>query len=153
MPMERAIGQAIFKMMAPELASAGEMIRAAKRLGGTYRRTDMLRDIRQYTGRAKYQLPIIKMSGNKAVPLEWMVETKLKEPGANYRVFGKAHFYDWNTGREYEQVVSFYHTDWLEKDDYASEFSDYFTGSYQEEDLELLSFNQSILEHNEGMQY
>ncbi len=153
MPMERAIGQAIFKMMAPELASAGEMIRVAKRLGGSYRRTDMLADIRKYTGRVKYQAPISAMSGNTVVPQAWMVETKLMEPGANYRVFGKAKFYDWNTGTEFEQTVSFYHTDLMNKDNYESEFNDYFQGGYQDKDLELLSFDQTALEHNQGKPY
>lgn len=153
MGLARAIGQAIFKAMAPELASAAEMIRAAKRLGGTYRRTEMLADIRQYTGRVKYQAGIQSMGGNKVVPKSWMVEVQLKEPGANYRVFGQAKFYDWNTGTEYEQLVSFYHTDLMDKDSFAREFDDYFNSGYQDVDLELLSFDQTALEHNLGKPY
>lgn len=153
MAFARAIGQAIFKSMAGEFASAAEMMRAAKRLGGSYRKTDMLADIRTYTGRMKYQSRIMNLTGNSAVPKAWMVEVQLKEPGANYRIFGKATFYDWNTGTEFQQNVSFYHTDWMEKDDYATNFNDYFKGGYQEENLELISFEQSGLDHNLGKPY
>lgn len=153
MSFARAIGQAIFKRMAGELATAGQMIAAAKRLGGTYRKTDMLADIRLYTGRVKYQNSIKGLKGNQVVPRAWMVETSLKEPGANYRVFGEAQFYDWNTGTEFEQTVSFYHTDLINKDNYEIEFNDYFNSGYQEEDLELLSFNQTGMDHNIGKPY
>jgi len=153
MAIKRAIGQAIFKSMAGELATAGEMIRAAQRLGGSYRRTDMLSDIRKYTGRVKYQAGIQNLSGNQVVPKGWMVETRFKEPFANYRVFGKAKFYDWNTGTEFEQTVSFYHTDLMDKENYGREFNDYFNSGYQDQDLELLSFDQTALEHNLGQPY
>ena len=153
MPLAKSIGQTIFKSLASEMGSAASMIRAAAKFGGTYRRTEMLADIRKYTGRAKHEVAILAMSGNKAVPLDWMVETDLNMPGANYRVFGKAKFYDWNTGTEFEQTLSFYHTDWLEKEDYASEFKDYFGGGYTADNLELLAFNQTVLEHNEGKEY
>ena len=153
MALARAIGQAIFKSLAPEGLPAGAMIKMAQKMGGGYRRTDMLADIRKYTGRIKYEAPIRAMGGNNAVPRGWMVETDLNEPGANYRVFGKAQFYDWNTGTEFEQTVSFYHTDLMKKDDYARDFNDYFRGGYQEENLELLSFDQTALEHNLGKPY
>lgn len=153
MPLARAIGQAIFKRMAPELASAGEMIRTAKRLGGTYRKTEMLADIREITHRFKYQNSIKGLSGNKVVPRAWMVETSLKEPGANYRVYGEGQFYDWKTGKEYNKVVSFYHTDLTNKDNYETEFDDYFKDKYQKEDIEVISFNQTGMDHNVGKPY
>ncbi len=153
MPLAKAIAQAIFKSMAPELASAGSMIRAARKLGGTYRRTDMLADIRKYTGRAKYQAGVQSLSGNQVVPRGWMVETHFKEPGANYRVFGRAKFYDWNTGTEFEQTVSFYHTDLMDKENYEREFNDFFNSGYQDQDLELIGFDQTALEHNLGQPY
>ena len=95
----------------------------------------------------------MSLGDNTAVPRGWMVETAMKEPGANYRVFGKAKFYDWNTGTEFEQTVSFYHTDLMKKRDYETEFNDYFNSGYQDQDLELLSFDQTALEHNVGMPY
>ncbi|KKK76475.1 hypothetical protein LCGC14_2863260, partial [marine sediment metagenome] len=122
-------------------------------LGGTYRRTDMLEDIRKYSGRIKYQAGIQSMGGNKVVPRAWMIETNLNEPGANYRVLGKAKFYDWNTGTEIEKTVSFYHTDLMNKDDFAREFGEYFAGKYEEENMEIIAFEQTALEHNTGKPY
>lgn len=153
MPFVKAIGQAIFKLMAGELATSAEMIRAAAKLGGTYRRTEMLADIRKYKGFVKHQGAIEALADNRVVPRAWMIETQLKEPGANYRVFGKAQFYDWNTGTEFSKTVSFYHTDLMKKEDYARDFDEYFTGGYQDQDLELLSFNQIGVEHNLGKPY
>ena len=153
MAIARSIGQTIFKTMAPEMGTAASMIRMAAKYGGTYRRTDMLSDIRKYTGRIKYQANIGSMSGNTAVPKTWMIETDLNEPGANYRVLGKAKFFDWNTGTEIEQTVSFYHTDLMKKDDYESEFGEYFQGGYEEQNMELISFDQTALEHNIGKPY
>lgn len=153
MPLSRAIGQAIFKQLAPELMSATKMIAVARNLGGTYRKTDMLADIRQYTGRIKYQANIMAMGGNNIVPRGWMVEVKLNEPGANYRVFGKATLYDWNSGMPIEQTVSFYHTDLMDKDDYAQDFNEYYNSGYSEQNIELMDFQQTALEHNIGKPY
>lgn len=153
MGLRKAIGQAIFKTLAPDGLPAGVMIRMAEKLGGTYRRIEMLDDIRKYTGRIKYQGAILKMGGNNAVPRGWMVETNLNEPGANYRVFGKATLYDYNTGQTIEQTVSFYHTDLMAKGDYSREFFEYFRGSYTEENMDVISFEQTALEHNLGKPY
>lgn len=153
MPFAKAIGQAIFKAMAPELGTAASMIRAAKKYGGTYRKTEMLADIRKYTGRIKYETRIRALKGNTPVPRAWMSEVDLNVPDANYRIFGEANFYDWNTGTDYQQTVSFYHTDHMGKIDFATEFDNYFSGSYQEEDFELLSFEQTAQEHNIGKPY
>jgi len=35
----------------------------------------------------------------------------------------------------------------------GQEFNDYFQGGYQDKDLELLSFDQTALEHNQGKPY
>lgn len=153
MALSKAIGQAIFKRLAPELMRPMEMIRYAKRFGGTYRKTDMLADIRTYTHRAKYQTLIEGLSGNEVVPKAWMTPTELAEPGANYRVFGKSDVLDLRTGIVDEQVFSFYHTELLKKDDYASDFIDYFGEDSAPQDMEILSFNQTILEHNIGKPY
>ena len=153
MALRKAIGQAIFKLMVPEMASAAEMMRRAKKLGGSYRKTEMLADIREYTGRLKYQYQITRLSGDSAVPKSYMNEVKLKEPGANYQVWGKASFYDQNTGETYDHTVSFYHDTWKEKDEYASDFWSYFKNKYKEEGVEMISFEQFGLDHNIGKPY
>ena len=153
MPFAKAIGQAIFKQLAPEAMSAAAMIKVAQKLGGSYRRTEMLADIRQYTGRIKYQLNIESLRANSAVPRGWMVETTLNEPLAKYRVFGKAKFYDLRTGAVHEQTVSFYHDQLMFKSNYAITFNEFFKGGYNEQDMELLSFEQTALEHNLGQSY
>ena len=153
MPLAKAIAQTIFKSLVPEGLGANAMIKIAQKLGGSYRRKEMLEDIRKYTGRIKYHGNITTMGGNRPVPKVWMVETDLNEPGANYRVFGKGTFYDPVSQQEFEQTVSFYHTDLMKKDDYAREFMDYFTNPYQQDNIELLSFDQTALEHNLGKPY
>ncbi|GAG75000.1 unnamed protein product, partial [marine sediment metagenome] len=60
---------------------------------------------------------------------------------------------DLRTGLPDEQIFSFYHTDLLKKDDYAQEFVDSFGEDSFDRDMDFLSFNQTILEHNEGKPY
>lgn len=153
MALNKAIGQSVFKSLAREGLSANRMIAMATELGGSYRRIEMLADIRKYTGRIKYETNILGMGGNNAVPRGWMVETNLNEPGANYRVFGKGEFYDWNSGETFNKTVSFYHTDLMSKDDYARDFNEYFSGGYSEDNLELIQFDQTAIEHNLGKPY
>ncbi len=150
MPLAKAIGQAIFKRLAPEMASAASMIRTAARYKGTYRKQDMLADIRQYTHRAKYQDRITALGGNVAVPRAWIGDVALKEPGANYRVYGKATFFDERAGEYFDKTVSFYHTDFMDKNDYASEFGEFFKRKYEEEHMEVIYFEQTYMEHNKG---
>ena len=153
MPLAKSIGQVIFKRLAPDMASAASMIRVAAKYGGTYRRTEMLADIRKYTGRAKFQAGIERLSPDSVVPRAWMVETNLNNPEANYRVFGKATVLDLRTGKEDEQVFSFYHNERLSKEQYAREFNEYFSEDSIDPDMEFLSFNQTIMEHNVGKPY
>ncbi|KKM88410.1 hypothetical protein LCGC14_1259070 [marine sediment metagenome] len=150
MPIGKAIGQAIFKRLAPEMHSAAAMIRVAVKYKGTYRKTDMLADIRQYTHRAKFQDRITALGGNVAVPRAWIGDVHLKEPGANYRVYGKGNFFDPASGEYFDKNVSFYHTDFMDKNDYADEFNEFFKGGYAEDKIELISFEQSYMEHNTG---
>ena len=153
MPLTKAIGQAIFKALAPDGASAASMIRAAQKLGGAYRRQEMLSDIRKYTGRVKNQVNIERMTGNSVIPKAWMVETDLNEPGANYRVFGKAQVVDYRSGLTTQQTFSFYHTDMMNNDNFAREFNETFAENSIEPDFEFVSFQVSFIEHNQGKPY
>ena len=153
MGLSKAIGQAIFKSLVPEGLPAGAMIKIAQKLGGSYRRTEMLADIRQFTGRVKYEAQIRNLHSDIKVPKAWVVETHLSEPNANYRVFGKANFYDLRTGQVHQQTVSFYHTEHQSKKNYADEFKEYYAGGYEDQDMELTFFEQTALEHNIGKPY
>jgi len=153
MGFSKAIGQAIFQQLAPEMYSAASMIKTARALGGTYRRKEMLADIRQYQGRAKYETSIRNLAGNKVVPRAWMVPAQLNEPGANYRIFGKAQVNDLRTGIAQEMDFSFYHTDMLKKDDYGREFAESFAEDSIPLDMEFLSFDVTVVEHNIGKPY
>jgi len=152
MPLGKAIAQDIFKAMAGKGFSAARLISYAREAGGTYRRQDMLADIRKYEGRVKYQANIEKLGFDQTVPRAWMVDTPLDQP-ARYRVFGKATFYDEETDTYLQQTVSFYTDDLDTTGGYGSSFTDYFTGRYAEEDLEIAEFVQTGIEHNSGWSY
>lgn len=82
-----------------------------------------------------------------------MVETQLKEPGANYRVFGKAQVIDLRTGIRDEVNFSFYHTDLMKKEDWAREFAESFAEESIDPTMEFLSFETTAVEHNIGQPY
>jgi len=152
MSLARAIGRAVLREVAPQGLPINAMISLARAQGGSYRYQDMRDDARAFTDRIKYQGSIEKLSTNAVVPKGWMVETELSQ-ATRYRVFGNATFYDNETNRYYQQKVSFFTNDLAETGEYGKAFFDQFTGTYQQEDLDLMEFKTIGMEHNEGWTY
>ena len=153
MPLGKAIAKDIFKAMAGQGIRPMEMIRIARNFGGTYRKIDMLDDIRAYENRIKYQTLIEQLPSDAKVPKAFMSETILNEPEAKYRVFGEATFVDAQTGDQYAQRVSFYTTDYLDGGGYSDQFAGAYEGKYTEEDFKFTGFTMEALEHNQGYGY
>jgi len=68
MPLARAIGKAIIETLAPTGLSENRIIRIATQAAGSYRRTEMLNDIRVAGQRFKNQYFIEKLKSNDVVP-------------------------------------------------------------------------------------
>lgn len=142
----------ILQELAPQGIPINRMISIARASGGGYRYQDMRDDARKFTGRVKYQGAIERLSYNDVVPRGWMVETELKQP-VKYRVFGKATFFDEESGQYLQKNVSFYTNDLAKTGDYGQSFFDTFQGRYESEDFPITEFKVTGMEHNSGFGY
>ena len=152
MPLEKAIGKAIIRSLAGTDMSISRIISTARSVGGTYRRQDMLNDIRVTREKVKYQDAVSRLDPGRSIPRGYMVENDLDRP-YNYRVFGEAEIYDEDAGEYYTKKVSWYTDDLLSKGDMESEFISGFHGLYAEEDQSLTGVNVIGIEHNRGLHY
>ena len=149
MPLERAVGQMIINALVPGGHSATSIIRSIRQAGATYRRQDMLSDIRDIGSRIKYEGNIKRMTGNSVIPRAWMSETELKQP-YTYRVFGDADMMDDDTGEVSRVVKSFYTDDLAQKGDMENEFISAFSEDYMTEGETLTNFQIRGVQLNKG---
>jgi hypothetical protein len=124
MPLIRAVALNIIKSLVPLNLPGSAIISHLQQLGMTYRRTDMLFDIRKAFDRVKYETQITRLSSNSVVPDSWMNSEKLGEP-YNYRVHLKVDYYDPDTG-EYSTEHRFMFADDIKSvGEYVEDFPDY----------------------------
>lgn len=152
MSLQRAIGRAILRELAPQGLPANQVIRIAQGYGGSYRRQDMLTDYRKFADRMKYQARVQALPFDGAVPKSWMVQTELQQP-TKYRVFGSATIYDWETDQAFTKTVSFYTDEWKTTGEYGVDFQDHFQMGYEDENLEVIEFQQIAMEHDVRRDY
>lgn len=152
MGIERSIAMAIIEHFAPTGLSANKIINMARDLGGGYRRTDMLEDIRVAQGKAKNQYWVEKVAGNEVIPQGLMVE---KDLGVDrkYRVYGTYTYYDVEDNNYYDVTRSFYVDDYASKDDWEDTFAGTFVQRACHVDEEYIGFNITSVEHNKGYKY
>uniref|UniRef100_A0A6M3LC89 Uncharacterized protein n=1 Tax=viral metagenome TaxID=1070528 RepID=A0A6M3LC89_9ZZZZ len=147
MPIARSIGQAILKTLAPEGYSAVQMINILQGSGFTYRRQDMLSDIREYTGRVKYETQIRGLHANDVVPRGWMNEVEMNYP-YKYKVWADVNYYDPATGQYITDVRSVYTDDLLKKEDYRGFIEGVETAQNYREGMDLTSVDIRGLDVN-----
>lgn len=152
MPLERAIGQAILKGLAGEGLSINRMISIARQAGGGYRYQTMRQDANKYLGTFYKEGSIAALRPETVVPQHLMSETVLNED-VKYRVFGWATVYEEGTEEPVEIPVSYYTDDLGDADESARQFLDFYSGRYEEQDLQVVDFRRRFVEHNEGWSY
>jgi len=149
MPIERAIGRIMINALIPQGFGANAITRALREAGVSYRRTDMLSDIRDFAGRAKYEGNVLGLSGNSVIPRAWMSETELKMP-YKYRVFGDADILDDVTDEVTRVTKSFYTDDLAAKGDWENEFISISQEGYSTEGQAITNFQVKSVQHNAG---
>lgn len=152
MGLEKAIAKAIFRSMVGKGMGSNRLIRLAQSQGGSYRRIDMLNDIRKMEDRLKYEKQTLAIPFNEKVPRRLMIETDLKQQ-AKYRIQGYMTVYDEDTDSYLTQKASFYTDNYSETGDYAEAFTTAYWSKYQEEALEITEFQTRNVEHNKGWDY
>lgn len=152
MPIFRAIFRTAIPNFIGKGYSANRMIREARAWGVSYRRTDMLADIRGFLGRYVKEPMVQRVPRNAIIPRSAMTETDLRRTHA-YRVWGDAEYYNPVTGKTDKQLISFYddelrtEEDWEEEYRKAKEEKEYKTG------IEFVSFDMRYVEHNKTYSY
>jgi len=149
MALERAIGQVMINALLGEGLGSNAIIRALRSAGASYRRADMLSDIRDFAGRAKYEANVLGLNRNTVIPGTWMSETELNIP-YKYRVFGNADILDDETGDVFRTTKSFYTDDLAEVGDWENEFISAAQESYSMEGQSITNFQVKSVQHNEG---
>jgi hypothetical protein len=151
-----AILRAIFRAAIPDFLrkgfSANAMIREARSWGVSYRRTDMLNDVREFMGRFVNEERVKSLARNE-IPRPWhMTEVDFRRL-RNYRVWGDAEYYNPLTGQTSTQLISFYDDELRTEEEWEAEFAKQKEEAQYKTGIEFVSFNMRYLEHNKGMPY
>jgi len=152
MPLAKAIGRQIFRAMAGKNIKPMALIRIAQNQGGTYRKQDMLSDIRKFEDRLRHETQVLSTPFDQKVSKGYMVETELNQP-VRYRVHGYVTMYDEETDTYLRKKASFYTDDYENTGNYAESFVRSYWQQYKEEALEISDFEVRAIEHNTGFQY
>lgn len=137
MGLIRAVALNVIKSLVPLDLPGAQVIHHLQQLNLTYRRIDMLSDIRTAFDRVKYESQITALKPDAVVPDKWMNSEELGSP-YNYRVHLKVEYYD-----EANQVYASAHRFMFEDDlksvsDYANDYPDYSSATSAPEDIQYI---------------
>ena len=119
--MARYLGRMAIGQVIPLDWATRRIISMLSRTTGTYRRTDMLRDIREARDINQFGASVRDLAVNIRPPQDIMVETELTRR-RKYRVFGRVKEIDIDTGRVQYSVKSFYTDSLRTKEQWVDEF-------------------------------
>lgn len=152
MALQRMIGRMLIRQLTGMNWDTGDIIREVRRAGYSYRRQDMLNDIRSFSGRIKYEAQIKNLGPDQYVPKSYMVETDLKAP-KKYRVHGYATYWDEDAGQYYTQKASFYTDNYQRPGDWEQDFTSYNWGQAYGRNIRAQGFQVRAVEHNRQWPY
>jgi len=152
MAFARAAGRVIIKRLVPTGLGSNAILRAITKAGYSYRRTEMLADVRQISGLHKYEKAVSDVGYNEVIPKGYMIDSDLKQP-YTYRVYGKTNYYVPETDSYITKTESFYTDDLAKKGDWEQIYGDSFDARYPDKDKEFVNFNITSIEHHAGYSY
>lgn len=148
--------RAIFRAALPTFITRGlssnAMINQARTLGVSYRRINMLADIREFSGLMKQEAAVINTASDTLVSKFNMVETDLRR-ARRYRGFAHVTYENNLTGEQVTQPVSFYDDELRTSDDWMEEFERNRIESEYKTDQTIVGFELSSVEHQAGWAY
>jgi len=150
--VRRALGRVLIQGLVPQGLGANAIIRALQRGGVSYRRKDMLDDIRLFSGKVKYEDAVRAVKDNEVVPRRYMVETTFKRP-YKYKVTGDVTYYDPLTGQSWTEQKSFYTDELSPKEEWIEKYRNIDMGTYRAVEREFAGMEIRSVEHNEAMSY
>ena len=124
MSLIRAVALNVIKSLVPLNLPGSKVLSTLQGLNLTYRRTDMLADIRTAFDRVKYETQITSLKGNQVIPSGWMNTEELGAP-YNYRVHLKVDYYDPETGDRFIEHRYMFSDDYKKIGDWQGDFPGY----------------------------
>lgn len=124
MPLARSVALNIIKSFVPLNLPPHRIISYLTELGVTYRRQEMLSDIRTAFDRVKYETQIASLRPDQKVPEGWMNKEDMLAP-YNYRVHLKVDYLDPETGIIDTEHRYMFADDYTGVGDYVEQFPDY----------------------------
>jgi len=124
MSLARAIALNIIKSFVPLNIPGSQIIHYLQELNVTYRRTEMLTDIRTAFDRVKYETQVTALRPDQPVPEAWMSKEEIAAP-YNYRVHLKVDYYDPMTDTYDTEHRYMFADEYSAVGDYVEEFPDY----------------------------
>jgi len=113
----RAQGLALLKSLAGFDIPAWRMVQMVRNLGYGYRYQTMLSDIRELTGRFKFETRIRDLKSNDIMPEAWMNEVEFEVP-FRYKAWFDVTYYNPETGKYVTDVRSVGFDEYMKKTDY-----------------------------------
>ena len=150
--MARYFGRMVIGAVVPMDWSTRRIINYLAGTVGTYRRTDMLKDIREAKDIYTYGSKVKDLAINIRPPTDIMVETKLKR-ARRYRVFASARHVNKETGRVSYHNISFYDDSLRTKEQWEDEYIDQKEKDEYEVGETVTDVDIFAIEHHEGWGY
>lgn len=123
MAIARSVGQNILKSLISANIPGWQMISIVRSAGYGYRYQTMLSDIREYTGRVKYESQVTGLNVNNVIPSGWMNKVDMEGP-YKYKVWADVNYYDPETNSYISDVKSLYADEYLRIGDYQEYIED-----------------------------
>jgi len=138
MPLARSVGQAILKSLVPFNLPGWQMVQIVRQAGYGYHYQTMLGDIREYTGRFKYEPQVTGLGSNQVITESWMNRVEMSGP-YRYKVWADVSYYDPASGDYITDVRSMYTDDLKKVGDYQRDFGDVLESAGCRCDMEFMS--------------
>lgn len=151
------VERALFRALIPEWVTLGysarRMIREARALNiPTYRRTDMLGDIREFQGFLLHESQVSTYDVNKVLPKGYMTEVSLRRD-RKYRIFANITTQNRVNGETDTRLVSFYSDELMTITDWEQAYQDMIEDANYKPEEEVLFMETRAVEHNTGWAY
>lgn len=156
MSLPRGWARSVAQILLPDLVRQGmhsaQALRALQGAGVSYRRQEMLRDYRKYSGLVRYEKYWTGADRRAKPNLNMMAELDLKYP-SNFKVYFKAQIENAWTGQPEEVLLSAFTDDLANIEGVENDFLDNFSERYGDLVSEWRSFRLVGVEHNSGFPY
>ena len=150
--MERAIARILLPDWAKSGWSAARIIRGLKSAGATYRRTDMLGDIRQAQDRVTYGSKVVDFSAVD-MPTKSVMSDSVFIRDRRYRVGFTSRVYYPETGAYKYEHGSMYMDSLDTKEGWSEKYLEEMNASEQYEGRDFQIAEVTFIEHNQGWDY